>query len=109
MVNQKKRSQLARLDRWRKAQLKNQTCSVKDIVFESGNNHWIRKIKGGFEVYKIGITHSTRCSQIGHVGKVGLEKAKAEIKRRESTDQCMKRIKAPKSKKKKVRLRKWTV
>lgn len=37
----------------------------------------------GFEVYRIGITHSTRCAQIGYMGEIGLSKAIAECNRRQ--------------------------
>jgi hypothetical protein len=58
----------------------------KDIVFESGK-YWVFDAKKkGFEVYKNGITHSTRCAQIGWNGQVGLDKAKQEIKRRQELD-----------------------
>jgi hypothetical protein len=57
-----------------------------DIIFESGN-YWIFDAKQkGFEVYKTGITHSTRCAQIGWTGQVGLDRAKQEIKRRQEID-----------------------
>jgi hypothetical protein len=57
-----------------------------DIIFESGN-YWIFDAKQkGFEVYKTGITHSTRCAQIGWTGQVGLDRAKQEIKKRQEID-----------------------
>jgi hypothetical protein len=57
-----------------------------DIIFESGK-YWIFNAKQkGFEVYKTGITHSTRCAQIGWTGQVGLDRAKQEIKRRQEID-----------------------
>lgn len=49
---------------------------------------WVRradKRKGkdmGFEVFEVGITHSTRCARIGYVGDKGLYKAIAEAQRR---------------------------
>lgn len=36
----------------------------KDIVIEVFD-HWVLKVKTGFEIYKTGITHSTRCAQLG--------------------------------------------
>lgn len=60
---------------------------LSDIAFEKGD-YWVLKLpKGTFEVYKVGITHSTRCAQIGYPGEVGLQKAKAEIDRRIARDQ----------------------
>lgn len=56
---------------------------LKDVVYET-DKHWVLKVSYGYEVYCIGVTHSTRCSQIGFHGQVGLDKAIAEIKRRES-------------------------
>jgi hypothetical protein len=58
----------------------------QDIVFESGK-YWVFDAKKkGFEVYKTGVTHSTRCAQIGWTGQVGLDRAKQEIKRRQELD-----------------------
>lgn len=58
----------------------------QDIVFESGK-YWVFDAKKkGFEVYKSGITHSTRCASIGWTGEVGLDRAKQEIKRRQELD-----------------------
>lgn len=58
----------------------------QDIVFESGK-YWIFDAKKkGFEVYKNGITHSTRCASIGWTGQFGLDRAKQEIKRRQEID-----------------------
>jgi hypothetical protein len=53
-----------------------------DILYENPT-HWVaRAAKGGFEVYRIGITHSTRCATIGYEGDAGLQRAKAEADRR---------------------------
>jgi hypothetical protein len=52
-----------------------------DIVYENGG-HWVLRVKNGFEVYKNGITPSTRCAIIGWSGAVGEEKAIAECDRR---------------------------
>lgn len=36
--------------------------STEQIIYENGN-YWVRKVEAGhYEVYKNGITHSTRCS-----------------------------------------------
>ena len=56
---------------------------LEDVVHES-KGHWVLRIKDGFEVYRTGVTHSTRCSQIGFTGDVGLQKAIAECDRREA-------------------------
>ncbi len=55
---------------------------LTDVVYETPQ-HWVLRVPGGFEVYKVGITHSTRCAQIGFAGDVGLCKAVVEIDRRE--------------------------
>ena len=60
----------------------------KDIAYENKNYFVLRKKhkKSGnqfYEVYKIGVTHSTRCAIIGYSGEKGLTKAIQEIKRRE--------------------------
>jgi len=62
------------------------TLKESDILYEKGR-YWVMKaLKGGYEVYKTGITHSTRCAQIGFPGEVGLERAKTEIDRRIAAD-----------------------
>jgi len=56
-----------------------------DILFEIGN-YWVAKSlkHKGYDVWRCGITHSTRCAQIGYEGEKGLERAKLEaIKRNE--------------------------
>lgn len=59
---------------------------LKDVVYET-NNYWVlNKYEKGYEVYKIGVTHSTRCAIIGYKGQEGLERAIAEAKRRELQD-----------------------
>ncbi len=55
----------------------------KDIAFECGQ-HWVLKLKMGYEVYRTGVTHSTRCAIIGWPGDLGLGKAVDEVLRRES-------------------------
>jgi hypothetical protein len=59
------------------------TLKTSDIL-HSTKNHFVIKAKHGYEVYKTGITHATRCAQIGYEGQEGLSKAIAECKRRES-------------------------
>jgi len=55
------------------------------IVYET-NKHWVLNCGDkGFEVYRKTITHSERCATIGFTGDKGLERAKAEIERRESS------------------------
>jgi hypothetical protein len=51
----------------------------KDIVYEEGA-YFAIQTKNGFEVYKAGITHSTRVAQIGY--GLGIERVKSEIARR---------------------------
>ena len=56
-----------------------------DIVYETAR-HWVLNLGAkGFEVYRNGLTHSTRCAVIGFTGPKGLERAKAEIQRREAS------------------------
>jgi len=43
---------------------------LKNIIYET-NNFWALRIKKGFEVYKKGVTHSTRCARIGWEGENG--------------------------------------
>lgn len=56
---------------------------LKDVMHET-ENYWVLRVVNGFEVYKNGITHSTRCAQIGWKGDVGLNKAIAECEKREA-------------------------
>jgi hypothetical protein len=55
--------------------------NLNGIVFEDGD-FFVLKVSKGFEVYKNGVTHSTRCAQVGFEGQGGLDRAKAEIQRR---------------------------
>lgn len=55
--------------------------SEEDIAYEEGS-FWVLRVPHGFDIYQSGITHSTRCAQIGFHGDTGLNKAKAEIARR---------------------------
>lgn len=58
-----------------------------DILFELGI-YWVCKgNKSGYEVYRTGITHSTRVAIIGYEGEKGLERAKAECERRIKEDE----------------------
>ena len=57
------------------------TYNIKDVVYEKGR-YWVLQVKNGYEVYKTGVTLSTRCAQIGYTGDIGLSKAKSEIERR---------------------------
>lgn len=56
---------------------------AKNIMYE-GRNYWVLKIKDGFEVYRTGITHSTKVSQIGYTGEKGLNRAIIDCKNREN-------------------------
>lgn len=59
--------------------------ALKDIVFET-KHYWVKRVPKGFEVYKTGLTHSTRVAVIGWMGDKGLQRAKDEIARREAKD-----------------------
>lgn len=52
-----------------------------DVVYVKGI-YWVLKIKGGYEVYKEGVTHSVRVGRVGWEGRNGLEKAKYQIEQR---------------------------
>lgn len=56
--------------------------TIKDIVLYDNESYWVTKAKHGFEVYKNGLTHSTRCAIIGYDGELGLKKAIDEANRR---------------------------
>lgn len=51
------------------------------IIYEKGDYH-VLKAKHGYEVYKNGLTHATRCAIIGYEGEKGIGKAIEEIDRR---------------------------
>lgn len=58
---------------------------INNIVYESkSGKYYIVENKTGFEIYKNGVTHSTRCAIIGFTGSNGLNKAIKEIERREA-------------------------
>lgn len=55
-----------------------------EILFQRGD-YWIcraPKPRKGFEIYRDGVTHATRCGVIGFEGEEGMARAKAEIARR---------------------------
>jgi len=52
--------------------------------WENDSAYWITHAPNGYEVYKTGLTHSTRCAQIGYTGTQGLQRAIAECERRAS-------------------------
>lgn len=55
----------------------------QDIAHESPN-HWVARKSYGYEVYRTGVTHSTRVAQIGFTGAEGLARAVRECERREA-------------------------
>ncbi|WP_165672895.1 hypothetical protein [Metapseudomonas otitidis] len=58
---------------------------LEDIKHETAN-HWVLAVGDkGYEVYRNGITHSTRVARIGFKGERGLERAKLECERREAS------------------------
>lgn len=64
------------------------TYKLSDVVFESGK-YWILDCaQRGYEVYRVDLTHSTRCARIGWCGQDGLTRAKQEIERRQTIDQA---------------------
>lgn len=63
-----------------------------DILLEVGA-YWVMKAKKvGYDIFKAGITHSTRCAHIGYEGEVGLQKVKDEIARRIAQDKSRESI-----------------
>lgn len=58
----------------------------KDIKHET-RDFWVAAVGAkGFEVYRTGVTHSTRCASIGHgpAPNLGLTRAIAEGERRQA-------------------------
>lgn len=58
---------------------------LEDIEYET-KNYWVLRVISGYEVYKKGVTHSSRCTQIGWKGKKGKTRAIAECNRRDAVD-----------------------
>jgi hypothetical protein len=59
---------------------------LSDIVIER-SPYWVKRTaKGYFEIYRNGVTHSTRCAVIGFAGEEGLRRVNAEIDRRIAAD-----------------------
>lgn len=58
---------------------------LSDVMYET-KDYWVLRIKKGYEVYREGLTHSTRCAQIGFTGAIGLDKAIAEANRRQDKE-----------------------
>ena len=56
---------------------------LSDVVIEDGE-YWVLRVPFGFKVYETGVTHSTLRATIGHTGETGLNKARAEIARRQT-------------------------
>lgn len=59
----------------------NTSYSTRDIAYENGD-YWVLQTDSGYEVYRIGVTCSTRCVIIGFKGKEGLEHAIYECNKR---------------------------
>lgn len=58
-----------------------------DIVLEDGQ-YWVLKVPTGLDVFKVGVTHSTRCAQIGWPDDMpkAMGYARREIARRQAID-----------------------
>jgi hypothetical protein len=52
-----------------------------DILYENGD-FWVCRAGKWFEVYRSGVTHSTRVATIGYEGQAGLDRAKSEADKR---------------------------
>lgn len=53
----------------------------RDILFQAGD-FWVKRAKRGFEVYRDGLTHATRCGIFGYDGEKGLQMAIDEVNHR---------------------------
>lgn len=53
----------------------------RDILYQKGD-FWVIKAKFGYEIYRDGITHASRCSIMGYEGEEGLQKTIKECDRR---------------------------
>lgn len=60
--------------------------SLKRIYENS--DYWAVSTPSGYDVFKVGVTCSVRCAQIGWRGTYGLSLVKNEIRRRLVTDLC---------------------
>ncbi|WP_339548600.1 hypothetical protein, partial [Pseudomonas sp. RA_35y_Pfl2_P32] len=58
------------------------SLTESDLLYEVGDFYVIRTAKGGFEVYRNGVTAAERVAQIGYKGENGLARAKAEADKR---------------------------
>ena len=61
---------------------------MKNLVYE-GKIYWVLKVVGGYEVYKKGVTHSVRVSQIGFKDTKGRERAIRDCKNREALETAL--------------------
>lgn len=64
------------------------TYREDDIAHET-QDYWVLRVPSGklagtYEVYRKGVTHSTRCATIGYRGEEGLRRAVAECDRRQN-------------------------
>jgi hypothetical protein len=55
--------------------------STADMIYEAGE-YFVVRASYGFDVYRNTNTHSVRVARIGYTGRLGLDRAKAEIERR---------------------------
>lgn len=59
---------------------------LSDVVHEFGR-YWVLRVPTGYDVYKVGATHSVRCAQIGWPNQeIGIARAKDECFRRTVED-----------------------
>lgn len=60
------------------------TYKLTDVKFET-HDFWVLAVGGkGYEVYRKGVTHSTRVARIGPGANLGLARAIDEARRRQS-------------------------
>ncbi len=57
--------------------------TMRQQILYSTDRHYIVRATKGFEVYRNETTAAVRCATIGYEGQKGLDRAIAEIKRRE--------------------------
>ena len=62
---------------------------IEDCIVYETSRHWVERTAKGHVVWRLGGTHSTLAATIGYTGAQGLQRAIAEVSRRESQLACL--------------------
>ena len=55
-------------------------------IKHEGVSHFVVLVQDGYEVYRVGCTHSVRCAVIGWSGDKGLRRAIREVDKRDNNE-----------------------